>query len=147
VTLEIGGGVETYWKSTAIPAVVQTVKPMSSLSSAIIGSAATSPSNYGMSPAGQATTVSSVIGSYIHAVVQLTRDGHPIIYAGRRLPEDAFDLSISDVTLPQLEALARRHSKWVEFWSATQTALPYDCVITLDALLKVIRIFPRVLDC
>jgi hypothetical protein len=130
VTLEIGGGVETYWKSTAAPA------PPKALGGT---SAATSPSNYGMSPGGGglAATVSSVVGAYVHAVVQLTRDRRPVVCTGRRLPEDAVELGVGDATLAQVEAIAQRQGKWLEFWPVGQAALPQDHMLTLDTLLKV----------
>lgn len=40
--------------------------------------------------------------------MQVTRDGHPVAFQHQRLPEDAFDLSVADVTLAQFEMLASR---------------------------------------
>jgi CDK inhibitor PHO81 len=122
----------------AVPASSQPSKSSSSLSSAIIGSAATSPSNHsGMSPGGHATTVSSMTGNYVHAVVQLTRDGHPVVFSGIRLPEEAFDLSVSDVTLAQFEAAARKRGRWVESFPSGWNAVLHNNMTALDILLKV----------
>ncbi|KAI6004128.1 cyclin-dependent protein kinase inhibitor [Pisolithus albus] len=89
VTLEVGGAVETYWKSLTLPQ-------------------SGSPDSIHTSPSIQSTT-----GSPIHAVtlsslsVQLTRDLHPVLYYDVLLPETSFDLRVADVTLSQFEALAK----------------------------------------
>jgi hypothetical protein len=44
----------------------------------------------------------------VHIVVQVTRDLHPVIFNDYLLPEASFDLNVSDVTLEQFLALARR---------------------------------------
>lgn len=53
-------------------------------------------------------TLSSLIGNHVYIVVQVTRDLHPVIFNDYLLPEASFDLSVSDVTLEQFLALARR---------------------------------------
>ncbi|KAJ7781570.1 cyclin-dependent protein kinase inhibitor [Mycena metata] len=89
VTLEVGGDVETYWKSLAMP----------------LATVATS-SNLIASSLGQASTISSLRGSYLYLVIQVTRDLHPVVCADWVLPQSSFDLNVSDVTLAQFEALA-----------------------------------------
>lgn len=106
VTLEVGGDVETYWKSTAVSSAPQTSSPWPHRSN-LIGSAHTSPSTQSISTSfGQASTISSLRGNYLHLVIQVTRDLHPVIFPNWLLPDTGFDLSVSDVTLDQFEALA-----------------------------------------
>lgn len=56
-------------------------------------------------------TLSSLSGNYLHAVVQVTRDLHPVLYYDLLLPETSFDLGVADVTLAQFEALAKKLNK------------------------------------
>jgi CDK inhibitor PHO81 len=109
VTLEVGGDVETYWKSMAMPVLSM---PQASLShrSSLIGSAHTSPSVSSTNNSGGqvALTISSLHGSYVFAVVQVTRDFHPVVYSEWLLPGTDYELGVSDVTLGQFEGLSRR---------------------------------------
>jgi len=57
---------------------------------------------------GQVLTISSVQGSYLGVVVQVTRDFHPVVYSDWLLPASDLDIGVSDVTLEQFEALGRR---------------------------------------
>ncbi|KAH7888050.1 cyclin-dependent protein kinase inhibitor [Phlebopus sp. FC_14] len=114
VTLEVGGAVETYWKSLTLPqgspsnVSLQTAQPWrqsprsldSTHTSPSIQSATASPTH--------AVTLSSLSGSYVHAIVQVTRDLQPVLYNELLLPETSFDLGVMDVTLAQFEALANR---------------------------------------
>ncbi|KAJ3561155.1 hypothetical protein NP233_g10369 [Leucocoprinus birnbaumii] len=111
VRLEIGGGVETYWKSTALHATPRTqpglLRPSGSRPSRI-GSAQTSPAQ-GFSLAGHQTLpVTSLQGEYLYVMVQVTRDLHPVACSDRILPGTGFDLSVSDVTLAQFQEVAQR---------------------------------------
>jgi CDK inhibitor PHO81 len=111
VRLEIGGGVETYWKSTALHATPRTqpglLRPSGSRPSRI-GSAQTSPAQ-GFALAGhQALPVTSLRGDHLYVMVQVTRDLHPVVCSDWILQETGFDLSVSDVTLAQFQELARR---------------------------------------
>ncbi|KIK99683.1 hypothetical protein PAXRUDRAFT_131479 [Paxillus rubicundulus Ve08.2h10] len=114
VTLEVGGAVETYWKSLTLPQGSllnpgpQTTVPWRQ-SPRSLDSTHTSPS-IGSTPASpmHTVTLSSLSGNYIHAVVQVTRDLQPVLYDSLLLPESAFDLCVPDVTLAQFEALANR---------------------------------------
>jgi CDK inhibitor PHO81 len=141
VTLGIGGSVETYWKSMALPVSTPASKGSELLPAAATASAATSPSNHsGVSHGGHATTVSSVTGTYLHAVVQITRDGCPVVFAERELPEVDYDLCVPDVTLAQFDALAARRSRRLDAPLSTlaswRTALKR-CMVSLQALLQV----------
>ncbi|KAJ8522978.1 hypothetical protein ONZ45_g506 [Pleurotus djamor] len=116
VRLEIGGDVETYWKSTGFALPTFTPSPSTGITQGLrqfhhLGSNQTSPSVFSIassstSTRSQALTVTSVRGDYIYVVVQVTKDLHPVVYSDWRLPEPAYDLGVSDVTLSQFEALA-----------------------------------------
>ena len=58
----------------------------------------------------QHITVSSLQGEYVTAVVQLTKDGKPVVYAEDLLPDVGLGLDVDagQVTLAQFEALASR---------------------------------------
>jgi len=74
-----------------------------------IGSNQTSPSNQSnIGSAEHPLTISSLRGSYVYLVVQVTRDFHPVVYAEWMLPQPGFDLRVADVSLAQFEALASR---------------------------------------
>lgn len=111
VTLEIGGAVETYWKSLATPFshTQQKAHPQMAQPFRTIGSAHTSPSNYSFSGnGGHAITLSSLVGDYVHLPVQVTRDLQPVVFDRWRLPVSDFDLGVSDATFTQLQALSSR---------------------------------------
>jgi CDK inhibitor PHO81 len=61
-----------------------------------------------MATGGHAVTISSVAGSYLYLVVQVTADLQPVIYPQWRLPEERYTLGVGDVSLEQLEDLAHR---------------------------------------
>lgn len=112
VTLEIGGAVETYWKSlaTPVPSLISKLTPQRpSQPNKPIGSTHTSPSNPSITaPGGHSLTHSSVTGSYVYVTVQVTRDLHVIAFNEWLLPEHGYDLGVADVTLAQFQALALR---------------------------------------
>ena len=117
--LEIGGDIETYWKSLAIPVAspLQTSFPNLRHRSTLISSAHTSPSvhsNYGASTSAPALTISSLQGQYVRVTVQVTKDYQPVIFSDWLLPATDFDLCVCDVTLAQFEKLARRLGQGVE---------------------------------
>lgn len=133
---------ETYWKSMSMPVPQPSLSRWSHRSS-LIGSAHTSPSVSSNSNMGGQTalTVSSLHGSYIFAVVQVTRDLHPVVYSEWLLPGTDYDLGVSDVTLGQFEALSRRLGRHVDSetgvaareWSSSLS----QWMISLADLLKV----------
>ncbi|RDX55713.1 hypothetical protein OH76DRAFT_764359 [Lentinus brumalis] len=113
VKLEIGGAVETYWKSLAMPvpgaSSAKLLSPRPPQHGRALGSAQTSPSNPTLAVAsGHSLTHSSVTGSYIYVTVQVTRDLHPVVFADWKLPDDHYDLGVADVTLSQFQSLAAR---------------------------------------
>jgi hypothetical protein len=127
-TLEIGGAVETYWKSMAN--AVSGVAPLHAISawqrpSGSSGSTQTSPSNPSITgSAAQPMIISSLSGNYVYVVVQVTRDLHPVVFNNWMLPERRFDLGVADVTLSQFEALSLLTNrnldlKSSDFWHQT----------------------------
>ncbi|KAJ7688424.1 cyclin-dependent protein kinase inhibitor [Mycena rosella] len=141
VTLEVGGDVETYWKSLAMPLATVPHRGPSRWPhrSNLIGSAHTSPSSLSItSSVGQASTISSLRGSYLYLVIQVTRDFHPVVFADWLLPQLNFDFSVSDVTLAQFEALAlstgRNAKPQTEDW-ATMASVS---MVSLSQLLKIL---------
>ncbi|EJF61296.1 hypothetical protein BD309DRAFT_851182 [Dichomitus squalens] len=113
VKLEIGGAVETYWKSLAMPvpgaSSAKLLSPRPPQHGRALGSAQTSPSNPTLAQAsGHSLTHSSVTGSYIYVTVQVTRDLHSVIFPEWRLPDANYELGVADITLSQFKALASR---------------------------------------
>lgn len=81
----------------------------------MMASTQTSPSAHSISGAGtQSLTITSLRGSYLYVVVQVTRDSVPVVFSQWRLPESAFSLGVCDVTLEQFEALAERMGRSVD---------------------------------
>lgn len=116
MTLEIGGAVETYWKSIAVPhtapapsaktATTPRLSRARQLGSAPLGSPTGSPIT--VTSKAQPITISSITGSYVYITVQVTQDLQPVVFGEWQLPQPDFDLWVADVTLAQFEALARR---------------------------------------
>jgi len=143
VTLEVGGDLETYWKSTAMATgqTTQLAPPRVSRRTNHIGSVQASPVNNTSHGGGQALTISSQQGSYVYVVVQVTRDLHPVVFFDWLLPGITFELGVTDVTLAQYEALAKTIGKslsavpeepyvdWVQ--------LLHNSMVSLGQLLKV----------
>lgn len=50
---------------------------------------------------------SSLSGEYIHVVVQVTRDGVPVVCSLYKLPVEGLDLGVADLTVEQFLALAK----------------------------------------
>ena len=126
MTLEIGGAVETYWKSLAVPhtapaPVAKTATPRLSrarqLGSVQLGSPTGSPIT--VSSKAQPITISSITGSYVYITVQVTQDLQPVVFREWQLPQQDFDLCVADVTLAQFEALARRKGRELRGASTT----------------------------
>ena len=70
------------------------------------GSTHASPSSKSVTAKGRSPTISSITGDFVYVVVQLTQDMQPVAYPYRKLPEDKFDLHVSDLTLAQFDKLA-----------------------------------------
>lgn len=143
VTLEVGGDLETYWKSTAVVNVPSThLFPLRTPRRPNhLGSVQASPvvnTNIG---GGQTWTISSLQGDYVYVVVQVTRDLQPVVYFNWLLPNTDFDLGVSDVTLAQFETLAKTlgrndigaAGKGPTGWARSLS----QSMVSLDSLLKV----------
>ncbi|KAG0353055.1 phosphate system positive regulatory protein pho81 [Gamsiella multidivaricata] len=134
VRLEVGGRVETYWKSTnsidssisaATTPVVGTpsVMPvsMSTSGSALPHSSSQSLLVGNMIPS--FITASSLSGEYIQLSIQMTRDWVPVVFASWYLPVEGFDLAVSDVTFSQFkkfgELIHQRAASNEDFEAAT----------------------------
>lgn len=109
--LEIGGRVETYWKSKVTPTApsqdhahqYQAHRPLSVSSTPSVRPAAnttTQPKDNTL------VTASSLSGEYINVVVQVTKDGVPVVYPDWRLPVGGLDIGVPDVTYDQFIQLA-----------------------------------------
>ncbi|KAJ3842518.1 cyclin-dependent protein kinase inhibitor [Lentinula raphanica] len=143
VTLEVGGDVETYWKSTGMSIIPHSLSPWPQRSN-LIGSAQTSPSTHSLSTnSSQASTISSLRGKFLTVVIQVTRDLQPVVYTDWLLPDPDFDLSVCDVTLEQFESLARRSGKNLISESSLSSSsnwptLVSEAMISLVQLLKIL---------
>ena len=93
--LQIGGQFETYWKSTA---------------TLNAGGASAGSNDQGPS----VVTASSLSGEHVRIVVQVTSDGHPVAWPQWKLPVEGLDVFVGDVTLQQLNSLAKRLGKSVD---------------------------------
>ena len=106
MTLEVGGAVETYWKSTAIPtAGVPRPRSVSSKPQRSPESTHGFSSSQPVPAKSHSLTISSITGDYVYVVIQLTQDMQPVAYPYWKLPEDKFDLYVPDLTLAQFEKL------------------------------------------
>ena len=117
--LEIGGRVETYWKSKVVPSTpaqdhahqFQSHRPLSVSTS----SPALRP-NVGPAPPTHESalvTASSLSGEYVHVVVQVTKDGVPVAYPDWRLPITGLDIGVTDVTYDQFKSLGETQNRGV----------------------------------
>ncbi|KAF9433256.1 phosphate system positive regulatory protein pho81 [Entomortierella beljakovae] len=115
VRLEVGGRVETYWKSTnSIDSSISTastpqvgtpsVMPVSMSTSGGVLPHSTSQSLLVGNVIPSYITASSLSGEYIQLSIQMTRDLIPVIYPHWHLPVEGFDLSVSDVTFSQFKS-------------------------------------------
>ena len=95
---------------------------------------------------GNTLTISSLHGDYIHVVVQVTRDLHPVIYSDWLLPGLEFDIGVADVTLEQFEALAeslgRSGIETAGMHASARAEVLSLSMVSLDNLLKVSRLYP-----
>lgn len=150
VTLEIGGDIETYWKS--ITSTVSSPPPKPSLLRPphfipSLGSTHSSPSvysNYGLNVLNNKTfTISSLQGQYIRVTVQVTKDLEPVIFSDWMLPSTDFDLSVCDVTLAQFESLATRLGRGVEYLTDSLDGLTALLPKAMVSLTRFFNILPQ----
>ncbi|CAG8503704.1 1107_t:CDS:2 [Acaulospora colombiana] len=116
VRLEIGGQVETYWRSL----LKQPPNVSGSVSSFV--------------------TTSSLSGEYIHLVVQVTRDIVAIVYPEWMLPVNGFDLSVSDVTYEQFRSINNDRKENFNPFNASSSAelqkMIHQAYLSLEEVLK-----------
>ncbi|CDZ97920.1 FOG: Ankyrin repeat [Phaffia rhodozyma] len=128
VQLEIGGRVETYWKSTLnVPSFSgvsqdhgrQPHRPLSVFtSSPRVGGPTSTPG--GQNPVGSSNpeaglvTSTSLSGKYVHVIVQVTRDLVPVVYSDWELPVDGFQIGVADVTFAQFQKLGQAKGRSIE---------------------------------
>lgn len=115
VALEIGGAVETYWKSTATPSLDMlspSSGPSTRVSSVPSPDPRPTPSSVNTSAA-TIVTLSSLSGEFVHIVVQVTRDRVPVAYTDWNLSveDDQFDLGVADVSAVQFARLSAKLGK------------------------------------
>lgn len=144
-TLQLGGAVETYWKSSSqFP-----LKEPSSFTSTVsaIDSTHTSPSTHSvlMNPSGS-MTITSLSHDFITVVVQVTRDLVPVAYSEWNLPVDDLNIGVSDVTSSQFKNIASKTGRTLNSASFGPSATTYqwaeaisNTMATLEELLKVSR--------
>lgn len=150
--LEIGGRVETYWKSKVTPSgpsqdhahQFQSHRPLSvSTSSPALRPPSAAPTS--VPPRESAlVTASSLSGDYVHIVVQLTKDSIPVIYPDWRLPVPGFDIGVPDVSLKQFTSLASSLNRDLPSAPASDIAPAEWCTLlstsmaTLDSVLALL---------
>lgn len=144
--LEIGGRVETYWKSKVTPNTpmqdhahqYQAHRPLSvSTTSPAIRPPTISTSNQSKESA--LVTASSLSGEYVHIIVQVTKDGIPVAYPEWRLPIPGLDIGVADVTHDQFLSLATSLNRTLTPPTSTSAASWYTAIAqslsSLDHLL------------
>ncbi|CAI2166042.1 19028_t:CDS:2 [Funneliformis geosporum] len=129
VQLEVGGQVETYWKSTDPVTLSNSSEQQLNLNE-ISGSI---PSFI---------TASSLSGEYIQIVVQVTRDMIAVVYSEWMLPVEEFDLCVSDVTFKQFKSLRNQQQENIDFNNITNSAelqkLIHQSYLSLEDVLKML---------
>ena len=151
--LEIGGRVETYWKSKITPPQPQqdharlnaSYRPLSvSTSSPALRPAPSAP----QPPARESAlvTASSLSGEYINIIVQVTKDLHPVVYSDWRLPVSALQVGIPDITLSSFQSLASTTSRTLQTPSTSSSNDPaewYKAIsISMTTLAEVLERVP-----
>lgn len=149
--LEIGGRVETYWKSKVTPsqstqdhAHLQSHRPLSvSTSSPALRPPPAQPSTAPRESA--LVTASSLSGEYVHIVVQVTKDQVPVVYPEWKLPIAGLDVGVTDVTTTQFASLAESQQRSLPSSSTTPNTVHewYTLLArTMSSLSDVLSILP-----
>ncbi|KAG2198472.1 hypothetical protein INT47_004459 [Mucor saturninus] len=113
VQLEIGGRIETYWKSTntVLPSAstsphisplptLPAIAPVNTSNAATTGPVVPASSSIS-STVPSFITASSLSGDYVHVAIQLTKDLVPVVFGNWMVPYQGLDLAVSDLTLNQ----------------------------------------------
>ncbi|KAK3848604.1 MAG: hypothetical protein J3R72DRAFT_393586 [Linnemannia gamsii] len=101
VRLEVGGRLETYWKSTnSVDSTISaTATPLTGTPPTLVPVSTNVIPSY--------ITASSLSGEYVQLSVQMTRDFIPVVFANWQLPVEGFDLALSDVSFAQYKRLGQ----------------------------------------
>ncbi|KAI9144988.1 hypothetical protein BKA69DRAFT_1052414 [Paraphysoderma sedebokerense] len=102
--LQVGGQVETYWKSTKV------IAPSKSTVNAITSSPVFT-QIHNPPPVLSFITASSLAEQYLHVTVQVTRDLVPVIFPTWYLPIDIVDVSVMDITFQQFLEVGKKFKK------------------------------------
>jgi CDK inhibitor PHO81 len=149
--LEIGGRVETYWKSKVTPSsqaqdhahghtLAGGHGPLSIGSSS--PAAARAPVQSTAAKESALVTASSLSGEYVEVVVQVTKDGVAVVYPEYTLPIPGLEIGVADVSYAQFASLAQstgrtftppQSSAAPEWYTAISHAL-----VSLEDLLEVV---------
>ncbi|RCI03033.1 phosphate system positive regulatory protein pho81, partial [Rhizopus stolonifer] len=101
VQLEIGGRIETYWKSTNTVLPPTQSSPSAQDNHEGISQPNGAPTNLLSSNVPSFITASSLSGDYVRVVIQLTKDLVPVVFANWMVPFQGLDLAVSDLTFQQ----------------------------------------------
>lgn len=108
VQLEIGGRVETYWKSM-LPGGTGAPTPAPAGARRVPGVGVPPIAQQGDDGTGAAyVAASSLAGTYVQAVIQFTADGKPVVWPEETLPSDILGPRVSQVTAAQFSDIAMR---------------------------------------
>ncbi|WOO79827.1 Ankyrin repeat protein nuc-2 [Vanrija pseudolonga] len=148
--LEIGGRVETYWKSKVTPSNAtqdhahqfQSHRPIgvTAQSPAVRPSAVVVPSQ--VEPAH--VTASSLSGDYVRLIVQVTKDGVPVVYPDFKLPVPGLDIGVSDVTFAQFDAMAKDRGLTLPTSATATTAQEWRTVLakSMTSVERILALVP-----
>ena len=120
--LEIGGRVETYWKSKVTPSTPSQDHAHQPMSHRPLSVSTSSPALRPPTVAPSTTkesalvTASSLSGEYVEVIVQVTKDGVPVAYPEWQLPVPDLDVCVSEVTYAQFQLLAKRNGRAQPSW-------------------------------
>ncbi|KAG8834570.1 ubiquitin-protein ligase peroxin 12 [Serendipita sp. 399] len=144
-TLQLGGAIETYWKSSGHVPQKSDHTELLTVDHSALDSTHTSPSNRSILMGSSGSMiVSSLSHEFLTVVVQGTRDHVPVVYPEWNLPVDGLNIGVSDVTCTQFTSIAsknRRHLSGppsrtvsVQDWAT----LLGNAMLTLEGLLAIL---------
>ena len=142
VALQVGGAVETYWKSSAQYSGLGGLGSTSNVSRLITPTHTTPSRRSAVTNSPGSVTISSLAGDYLHVVVQVTRDLVPVVYSKWHLPVNGVDVGVCSVSAAQFSGIAvgtgmainpMHAPRTVQEWAAILRA----SMLTLEDLLKV----------
>ncbi|TPX46854.1 hypothetical protein SeLEV6574_g02987 [Synchytrium endobioticum] len=110
-SLSIGGKVETYWKSTRV--INNTAASNRGTGLNLVGTILSGHQEQSQHIQ-SFITASSLAEEYIHAVIQITKDGIPVVYPEWHLPIEGVNIGISSVTFEQAKVLLLRAKSSLE---------------------------------